>query len=188
MTSRLLLLFLFVVSLILSFTPKTTLAAFFEVSSGWNYSRSEYSSTSYSWERRFGFSIGYNFGESSVIEASFQDSYSRNHFENFEDSTYHDQVYSVNWVQNILSKEHMFQPYFKLGVGQLNRQATVTDSLSRSQQSEQDSLTAVLGAGMRIFLTKRFAVRLEGTSYLSGAKIRTWRDNFGLTAGVSIFF
>ena len=179
---------IFFVVIVLCMQPKQALSGFFEASTGWNYQRSEYSANSYSWERRYGFSLGYNFGDQSVIEFAFQDSYTKNRIENFEDSTYHDQVYSVNWVQNILSREHIVQPYFKLGVGQLNREATVVDSLNRSQVIEQDSLTAVIGVGMRIFLTKRFAIRGEGTSYLNGAKLRTWRDNFGLTAGVSLFF
>lgn len=163
-------------------------AGFWEVSTGLNYSRSKYSGGSYTWSRRLGGSIGYNFNDSSTLEFAAQKSYERNHYEGFEDSFYDDQVYSVNFVWNILSKQSMFQPYLKAGVGQLVRNATVYNASGQSQLQELDQLTGVIGAGLRIYLTKTTALRLEGTSYLSGAKLGTWRDNFGTTFGISLYF
>lgn len=172
----------------LLFAPLPSLAGFFEYSLGFNYSRSEYSGGSYSWSRRWGTSLGYNFTDSSTIEASFQDNYDRNHYANYEDSFYDDQVYSVNWVQYLFGKEVPFRPYFKLGVGQLHRKATITNSLGQSQISEQDSMTGVLGAGARISLTQTFGIRIEATSYLTGARISTWQDNIAMSIGGSIYF
>jgi hypothetical protein len=163
-------------------------AGFFEISSGLNYSRSEYDGGSYSWSRRLGGSFGYNFNDSSTIEFAYQKSHERNHFEGFEDSFYDDQVYSVNWVQNFLSKESPVQPYLKLGVGQLIRNASIYDPLGRSSIQKLSQVTGVLGAGLKIYLTKTFAIRMEGTSYLSEGKLNTWRNNFGLTFGGSFYF
>lgn len=171
-----------------AFFPRETLAGFFEYSLGFNYSRSEYSGGSYSWSRRWGTSLGYNFSDSSSIELAFQDNFDRNHYANYEDSFYKDRVYSVNWVQNLFGKQYAIQPYFKLGVGQLNRKATIINILGQQQISEQNSVTGVIGMGTRIFLTKTFAIRLEGTSYLSGGRIKTWRDNLALSIGGSIYF
>lgn len=163
-------------------------AGFWEASAGLNYSRSKYSGGSYSWSRRLGGSLGYNFSDSSTVEIAAQKSFERNHYEGFEDSFYDDQVYSVNFVWNILDKQSVIQPYVKVGVGQLVRNASVHNSTGQSQLQELNQLTGVIGTGFRIYLTKTTALRLEGTSYLSGAKLGTWRDNFGMTFGLSLYF
>jgi hypothetical protein len=45
-----------------------------------------------------------------------------------------------------------------------------------------------LGAGLRIYLTRAFAIRVEGTSYLEGGSLPTWKDNIAATFGISIYF
>jgi hypothetical protein len=94
----------------------------------------------------------------------------------------------VNLVWNILGRNARIQPYAKVGIGQLNRDAEVYDSSGRSQIQHLDQVTGVLGAGLKLYLTKTFAIRMEGTSYLSGGKISTWEDNFGATFGVSLYY
>jgi hypothetical protein len=163
-------------------------ADYWEFSTGFNYSKSTYSGDSYTWNRRLGASLGYNFSDSSTIEVAYQKSFERDHYEGFEDSFYDDQVYSVNLVWNILGRNARIQPYAKVGIGQLNRDAEVYDSSGRSQIQHLDQVTGVLGAGLKLYLTKTFAIRMEGTSYLSGGKISTWEDNFGATFGVSLYY
>jgi hypothetical protein len=51
-----------------------------------------------------------------------------------------------------------------------------------------DSLTVVLGAGMRLFIIKNFAIRSEATSYLTGGSIRSYKDNVAVNIGGSIYF
>ncbi len=166
----------------------TAKAEYWELSAGFSYSASKYKGVSYSQTKRLGGSIGYNFNDSSTLELSAQKSNERNHYEGFEDSTYEDQVVSLNAVWNILSRQSVFQPYFKLGGGTLIRNASITNSLGQSQLQELEQLTAVIGAGFRIYITKATALRVEGTSYLSGAKLETWQDNFGATIGLSLYF
>lgn len=163
-------------------------ADYWELSSGLSYSRSQYSGGSYAWNRRLGGSIGYNFTDSSTLEIAAQKSYERNHYEGFEDSTYEDQVVSMNMVWNILDKKATIQPYIKVGVGQLVRNASISNSSGQSQLQELQQLTGVLGAGFRLYITKATALRVEGTSYLSGAKLHTWKDNFGMTFGISLYY
>jgi hypothetical protein len=163
-------------------------AGYWDLSLGFNYNRSEFANQSYSWTRRYGVSMGYHFTETSTIEFSLQDSYDRNKYTGYEDSTYHDRVYSVNWVQAFSGKEDLFQPYVKGGVGVLNRDAMIVDSIGRSQESQTDSITGVIGLGLRIRLTQTLGLRMEGTSYLSGGRISTWRDNFAATFGASFYF
>jgi len=170
------------------FIGESAHADYWEASAGLNYNRSEFSGNSYSWTRRFGGSIGYNFSDSSTIEVGYQHSYDRNHFEGFEDSTYDDKVVSLNIVWNVFGRNAQIQPYLKGGIGQLNRVATISDSLGRTQVLHLDQMTGVAGAGLKILLTKTFAIRMEGTGYLIGAKISTWKDNFGATFGVSLYY
>lgn len=166
----------------------TANADYWEFSAGLNYNKSTYSGGSYSWTRRLGGTVGYNFTDSSMVEVAYQQSYQRDHYQGFQDSSYNDRVYSVNLVWNVLGRTSQFQPYFKVGIGQLNREATVSDSIGRSEFTQMDQLTGVIGAGLKLMLTRTFAIRFEGTSYLSGAKISTWQDNFGATFGVSLYY
>jgi hypothetical protein len=163
-------------------------ADYWELSSGFNYTKSTYSAGSYSWNRRLGGSVGYNFSDSSTVEFAYQNNFERDHYEGFEDSFYRDQVYSVNFVWNILGRNAPIQPYLKVGVGQLNRDSSIYDTVGRSQVEHLDQVTAVLGAGLKLYLTKVFALRVEGTSYLSGARIASWKDNFGATFGISFYY
>lgn len=159
-----------------------------EASVGLSYNRSEYHGGSFSWNRRWGTSLGYNFSDSSQLEVSFQDVVDHSKFVDFEESNYHDRIYSANWVQSLFGKKYAIQPYFKVGIGQLNRRATVSDTRGRTSESTVDSLTGVLGVGMRIHLTRTFAIRFEATSYLSGGHIDSWKDNIAATVGASIYF
>jgi hypothetical protein len=159
-----------------------------EVSVGFSYTRSTYSEGNFNSNRRLGGSIGYNFFSNSSIELAFQDVVDRTFIAGYEDTRFHDRVYSANWVQGLVSRDFPVQPYVKGGVGQLNREADGKYSNGSSPPAKVDSLSAVMGAGLRIYFTRQFAIRSEVTSYLTGAKIATWRDNIGYTVGLSLMF
>ena len=160
----------------------------FEYSAGFSYNRTQFGGGSYTWERRWSTSIGYNLNDAAEIEISFQDVATNNRFISVEDSTYHDQIYSANWVQSFLGKRYAFQPYGKIGIGQLNRDATVTDAYYHITTTTEDQITGILGAGFKLFLTREFALRIEATTYLSGARLGSWQDNIATTVGASIYF
>lgn len=178
----------YLLSISLFFYSSSLFAGYFDVSGGFNFSRSSYANNSYSWTRKLGGSIGYHLTEFVTFEGSYQDSYDKNHYTDYEDSTYHDRVYSLNWVASFFGKEELFQPYTKLGIGLLNRDAMVVDSVGRTQESKTDSITWVIGLGFKIKLTQTLALRLEGTSYLSGGQIKTYKENFATTIGASFYF
>jgi hypothetical protein len=158
-----------------------------EISTGLSYSRSNYSPRDYSWTRRWGASVGYNITETTQFEIAFQDVLDRTKIENYEDTTFRDRIYSANWVQGLTGRSTAIQPYFKLGIGQLNRDASGTYQGGFSRPpSKVDSLTGIIGAGMRIFFTRSIAVRMEGASYLTGGSIGTWKENFSINVGFSL--
>jgi hypothetical protein len=166
------------------------LAGNFEISLGFSFSNSVYNSEgNYSWTRRLGGSVGYEFNEKSEVEFAYQDLTDRTYIKGYEDTTFVDRVYSVNWVQSLLGKNSMFQPYGKVGLGQLNRDATGTygDGTS-APPSQVDAVTGVLGAGFRLYFTRTIAFRGEATSYLTGGSISTWQDNWSTSLGLSLVF
>jgi len=169
---------------------KPSEAGNFEVSLGFSFSRSNYGSEfNYSWTRRWGASLGYEFNEKSQIEFAYQDLTDRTFIEGYQDTVFWDRVYSVNWVQSLLGKAYAFQPYFKAGVGQLNRDATGTYGGGASAPVAQvDSITGVLGTGFRLYFTRTIAFRAEATSYLTGGALSTWQDNWSTSLGLSMVF
>jgi hypothetical protein len=164
-------------------------AGYFELSSGFSFNKTDYGSGNFSWTRRYGANFGYNFWDTSEIELSFQDSVVRTMITGYEDTTFHDQVYSLNWVQSLAPKDSLFQPFIKAGIGQLNRDASgMYYALGVAPPSTEDTVTGILGAGLKIHLTRSFGLRGEATSYLTNGRISTWKDNIGVTAGLSFYF
>ncbi len=160
-----------------------------EISAGISFSRSVFGgANNYSWTRRWGGSFGYEFSEKSQVEFSFQETTDRNFIPDFEDTTFVDRVYSVNWVQSVLGKNSLFQPYFKAGLGQLNRDASGTYGSGAVPVTQVDAVTGVLGVGFRLYFTRTIALRGEVTSYLTGGVISTWQDNVGSSLGLSLMF
>ena len=163
-------------------------AGTFEVSSGFSFTRSQYGDARDNWVRRWGASVGYHLTELSEIEFGFQDVFDRTKITGFEDTSFHDQIFSANWVQAFLGKAYAVQPYVKIGIGQLNRDASgIYTAFGTLPPAQIDAVTGILGAGFRIYLTRTFGLRGEVNSYLTGGSIRTWRDNVGATLGLSVF-
>lgn len=182
------LLAIFLVTAIPLMIPLRAAAGVFELSGGLSINKTTYGEGSFSWTRRYVASVAYYLTERSSIEVAFQDSISRNNIPGIEETTFHDRVYSANWVQHITGKDFPVQPYFKLGIGQLNRDATGYYAGGGKPPQRFDSLTTIAGLGLKVYLTKSLALRGEATTYLTGARIKTWKDNAGATAGLSFFF
>ena len=165
--------------------PTNAQAGIMELSGNFSYSQSNFGNGGFSWSRRYGASIGYYFLALSEIEFSVQDIVYKTGFNDSEFTNFHDQIYSVDWVQSLSPKSSGFQPYFKLGIGQLNRESSSSGSTS---SVIYDSLTGVAGAGLRIFILNFLSIKGECTSYLVGGAISTAKDNLAFNAGISFYF
>ncbi|MGK5088868.1 outer membrane beta-barrel protein [Bdellovibrionota bacterium FG-2] len=168
--------------------PWQALAGPVEISMGFSFNQSHYSEDSYSWNRRWGGSFGYHFSEKTQVELAYQDVFDRTFIKDYEDTSFHDQIYSANWIQAFTGKSVPVQPYFKIGIGQLNREAQGHYQNNTSPPAILDSLTGILGGGLRIYFTRTFAIRSELTSYLTGGSIRTYKDNTAVSFGLSLLF
>jgi hypothetical protein len=159
----------------------------FEISAGFSFNRTNYSPGNFSWTRRLGGSLDFKFSPLSSIEFAMQHVYDRTKILGYEDTYFQDQIYSVNWVQNLFTFASI-QPYFKVGAGQLNREAGGTYGNGTSPNPRTDSLTAIIGVGTRVYVTRGFGIRIETMSYLTGGSIATYKDNVGFTVGASVAF
>lgn len=171
-----------------SLIPRAAHAGTVEISVGFSYNHDTYTGSDYSWERRWGASAGYYLTELTEFEVGFQDVYTVTSIAGFENTTFHDQIYSLDWVQNFVGKQFPIQPYSKLGIGQLDRTASGSYTGGVAPPAVLDEVTIIIGAGLRLYFTRSFALRSELTTYLVGGAISTFSQNVAFTAGCSIFF
>lgn len=162
-------------------------AGVLELSGTFSFSQSNIGDSNFQWSRRWSLGVGYYIGGTSEIEFGMMDVLNRTKIAYLEDTTFHDEVYSLHWVQYFASRSSMFVPYAKLGAGQLNREATGMYWAGGAPPARYGSLTAVLGVGLKLNVYRSISLRAEGTSYLSGAVLSTWQDNFSINFGASIY-
>lgn len=162
-----------------------TLANPIEISLEGSYSRQKYDSVSYTWSRRYAASIGYTFLNMSELEISYQQIDTQTVYGTLQNISYKDRVYSLDLVQSFLPKSYFFQPFVRIGIGQLNRDASGSFSNGAAPPAISDSITGVIGVGTKIYLSRRFAIRLQATSYLSGGDISTWQQNISMNMGLT---
>ena len=168
--------------------PLQTLAGTYELGFNFGYNRSKYSATDYTFSRRWGISGAYHFSEMSSIEFSYENVTERTFIDSYQDTTFHDKVISASWVQALLPRDMRIQPFVRGGVAQLNRDVTGSYAGGFSPPSRIDSLSGVIGAGFRFFLSEQFVFKGQYTSYLEGARIKSFGDNVATTIGLSYYF
>ena len=170
------------------FFPAAAYAGYFELSGGAFYTKSSYSSTDYNFTRRYGATAGYHLNDTSEIEFTFQDVTDQTVLSGIESTTFHDQIYGLDWNQSLTGKGKGIQPYFKLGLGQLNRTASGSYSNNVQVPLEVDQVSGIVGVGLRVYLTRAFGLRGEILSYPTSMNTSTWSQNISTTAGISIYF
>ncbi len=173
---------------IVSFFAWDARAGVFETSLGFSYSRSAYNGGSYSVTQSWNGALGYYLTQDSQVQFSYQDSLNTEFVPNVQDIKYRDRVYSMNFLYHMFSEGSPVRPFLRFGVGQLNRDATGSYQGGYSPPGRLDQVTVISGLGLKVKLSSRFGLRLDGTSYLTGGSIATWKDNFNLSLGGSFYF
>lgn len=173
--------------LLAPFPTASAWAGVLEIAGTVSLSQNTYGDSSFVFNRRWAGSFGYYLSDFSELELSMIDSYNRSYFPGFEDTTFHSQVYSLDWVQSFLPKGSIFQPYLKLGVGELNQTASGSYYGGLEPPAELDSLTIVIGVGARLRLFGDFGLKGEATTYLAGGVLSTWQNNYALSIGFSLY-
>ncbi len=170
--------------------PKDVQAGVVEFGTSFSFSKTTYSDSGedFSWNRRFTGSVGYHFSSTSGVEFAYQLATNRTFIRNYQDTTFEDQIFSCDWIQSFLPRGSTFQPYAKLGLGQLNRKSSGSYAGGASPPREVLALTIIMAVGLKVYLTQQFALKLEAASYLAKGSLRTFDDNFNISIGTSIFF
>jgi OprF membrane domain len=163
-------------------------AGVFETSAGYSYQKSTYGLGSYTTSESYSLSLGYYFTQDSEVQFSYQDTHNHELVPSVQDIEYRDQVYSLNFVYHLMGEASMFRPYFRFGVGQLNRDATGSYAGGYSPPGRLDQVTVIGGLGLKARFSSHIGLKLEATSYLSGGSISSWRDNFNCSIGGSYYF
>ncbi len=168
--------------------PYSALAGLVELSGSFSYSSTSYGVNGFQWKRSWEASAGYYFSDLTEIQLSAEDIMDRTMLQNLEDTSFHDQIYSVQIVQSLLPKSMGFQPYIKAGVGQFVREGTGTYAGGVAPPPLLGSLTGIVGGGLRIFIHRQFSLKSEAISYLRNGALATWQDNFAVRFGFSYYF
>lgn len=106
-----------------------------------------------------------------------------------QNTFYIDQVYSLNWVQNLVPSNWIMQPYFSVGAGKVDRKIRqeVPDTGSVNEVV-QKTKTGTAAVGLRLFFLKNLALKLEMKTYMPDFQVKTWKDNQMTSAGLSWVF
>jgi hypothetical protein len=183
--------------LTLAFAPRAH-AAVVEISAMASYSTSKFNTDVTSVSRRYTGSVDLKFTAVSAIEFEYTDELSEYSFPSDlgllasptkEQESYKDTIYSLNWVQNLISAKYILQPYFVIGGGRMTRKVTMSlPEFGYGQTTTQKVFTGTGGVGVRLFLTKSMALKGELKTYVPNFQFSKWRDNEAFSAGLSWAF
>lgn len=164
-------------------------AGVYELGGSYSWNRSNYNAGSFSKVRSYGLSLGYYFTQDSELQFSYSDSRTDTYVPGVQDTSYHDRVYSLNLLYYLFDDKDSMRPFFRIGVGQLNRDATGTYPASGfSAPGRLDQVSVIGGIGFKLKLTSQIALKAEATSYLTGGAIGSWQDNLSYSVGGAIYF
>lgn len=180
-------------------TPGMAAAATVEISAMLALTKSEFSDGYKSESRRYTGSIDFKFTAVSAFELEYTDSTTKTSFTTTlgglllrptrQEVTYKDQIYSFNWVQNLVSSKWIIQPYFVIGGGRMVRKVTISlPEVPYSQNTTQNVTQGTGGVGLRIFLTKAMAIKAEARTYVPDFKFDKWKETQMMSVGLSWMF
>lgn len=174
-------------------------AAQVELSGMVAYSKSNFSDGYDSMQRRYTSSLSFKFTAVSAIEFEYTDTVTKTSYLTNVASklvymtrvayTYKDKVYSVNWVQNLVPSKWLIQPYVLVGYGKMQRKAKEEyPEFGVTTEVTQFVNSGTGGGGLRIFLTRNMAIKLEARTYVPNFNFKKWKENQMTSAGISWTF
>ena len=173
-------------------------AAVVELSAMASYSTSKFDTNVTNTTRRYSGSFDLKFTAVSAIEFEYTDGLSEFSYPSDlgilssatkVQESYRDTIYSINWVQNLVSSKLILQPYFVIGGGRLTRKFSRSlPEFGYGQTTTENVLTGTGGVGLRLFLTRSLALKGELKTYVPNFQFAKWKDNEALSAGLSWSF
>jgi|GEM_PF-685097 len=179
--------------------PGLAKAATVEISGMLAISKSDFADGYKSEQRRYTGSMEFKFTSVSALEFEYTDSKTQTSFPTTlgtllvrptkQTISYRDQIYSFNWVQNLVSSKWIIQPYVVMGGGRMVRKATIAlPEFNYSEDSTQNVTSGTAGVGIRIFLTKSLAFKAEMKTYVPNFEFKKYKENQMTSFGLSWMF
>jgi hypothetical protein len=174
-------------------------AAQVEISGLVSYSNADFGGGFSSVERRYSGTVDFKFTAVSALEFEYTQSYSSYTSQSYLDGilvnpikeivSYNDTVYSLNWVQNLVSAKWILQPYFVIGGGRLIRHYSDSyPDVPFTTTMSQNVFTGTGGLGLRLFLTRNMAIKGEAKTYVPNFQFSKWKQDEALSVGLSWTF
>lgn len=176
--------------------PNLGQAGVFELGASTSYRKSTITKDNFSTSESYTGSLGYYFTDSSALEFSYTNGFSRAVTTEAETKAFFT-VYGVDFILTIGPKGATFRPYIKLGAAQIYKEI-------RYKQTDMDPLPAIkssgiapsAGLGFRLMFTETFALKvgLEGwtspinDSEKSEGETRETTYDVAARAGISWMF
>lgn len=180
------------------FHSSFAIAGMVEVGASASYRTSTISASNYSNSESYTGSLGYYFSESTALELSYTNGFSKTVTDDSLTKAYFT-IYGLDFILTIGAKEASFRPYLKVGAAQIYKEI-------RYQQTGFDPLPPIKscglapsgGAGFRLLLTQNFALKAGAEAWTSPInekclpeeerkKLKTTYDN-AYRAGISWMF
>lgn len=159
--------FLLILLLAVAFHLPKTYAGFVEVGASANYHTSTINATNFTVSESYTGSLGYYFTESSALEFSYTNGFSKSVTDESNTRAYYT-VYGIDFILTLGAKDTVFRPYVKAGGAQIYKEI-------RYQQRGYDPLPAIkscgvapsAGAGFRLLLSQNLALKVGAETWTS---------------------
>jgi drug/metabolite transporter superfamily protein YnfA len=132
-------------------------------------------------------SVAYYFLSMSAIEASFTNGLSEQETIDYESQTSF-QLIGLDFVLSLAEKKASFRPYLKVGGVYLVRSIIYKQVGFSKEVYEDEGLAPSAGAGLRIILTKNFALKFGGDAWTSPLDAEKKTYDYAARAGISWVF
>lgn len=159
-----------------------------EVSFMVSFSKTDYGNNTYSTTRRYMGGVAVNLSPVTQIELSYTNTDTFLNYDPIQTTKVNEQVLALSLIQSLVPPDFIIQPYGKAGVAQYNRRRQGTTYGVPDREIVTKDPSAVLGAGVRIYLLKNFSLKVEAVTYLPNLKFGSASDNFSIQGGASWHF
>ncbi len=150
--------------------------------------RSDYGDGSYSRSQRFTAAIGINLTSVTEIELTYSTGSTTLLNEPIQTSQTRERTYGASLIQTLVPASWRIQPYVRLGVAQYQREQESTYYGVALGRSTVNDPSAMVGAGLRLFITSGLSLRVEATGYMPRMDVNAARKNYAVQAGVQVGF
>ncbi|MEW6057317.1 MAG: outer membrane beta-barrel protein [Bdellovibrionota bacterium] len=159
-----------------------------EVSLMISYSKTNFGENAYTTSRRYMGALSVYITPLTQIELSYTHTDTFFNYDPVQTTDINEQALGLSVIQALVPREWVVQPYGKAGIAQYNRKQSGTVAGIPTRPTSSKSPSAILGAGVRIFLLRNFSLKVEAVTFLPDMKFGEADDNFSVQGGMGWHF